>query len=182
MNEAPRIRIDDINKIRILVCHLIYSLGCPLTRDQLAEITSLEQAVNYFDLMEALNGISERLCSCQEVNGVPVYSNTKLGDAAAREFSGELPQSVREKMFEEAVKVYTRDEIKKEALVSVRYAEQENGNCTIGVTIKSSKTGRQKYYLTISAGNKDEADHIKKRIQSSPEEFRQYLENYFEEK
>ena len=103
MKEIPRIRIDDVNEIRILVCHLIYSLGCPLTRDQLAEITSLEQAVNYFDLMEALDGITARLCTCQEVNGVPVYANTKLGDAAAREFGSELPQSIRDKIFEESV-------------------------------------------------------------------------------
>ena len=162
-----------MNKIRILVCHLLYSIGCPLNRDQLIEITSLEQAVNYFDLMEALDGITGRLCTCQEVNGIPVYSNTRLGDAAAREFGSELPQSIREKMFEEAVKVYTRDEIKKDSLVSVRYAEHENGTCTIGVTIK-------KYYLTISAANKTEADSIKKRIQRSPENFRQYLESYFE--
>ena len=86
MKPEPRIRIDDVNKIRILVCHLIYSLGCPLNRDQLAEITSLEQAVNYFDLMEALEGITARLCTCTEINGIPVYANTKLGDAAAREF------------------------------------------------------------------------------------------------
>ena len=181
MKEVPRIRIDDVNKIRILVCHLIYSLGCPLNRDQLVEITSLEQAVNYFDLMEALNGITGRLCTCKEVNGNPVYDNTKRGDAAAREFGSELPQSVREKMFEEAVKVYTRDEIRKDSLVSVRYAEQQNGTCTIGVTIKSEKTGRQKYYLTISASGKEEADRIKKRIQGSPEEFRRYLESYFDE-
>ena len=126
------------------------------------------------------DGITGRLCTCQEVNGIPGYSNTRLGDAAAREFGSELPQSIREKMFEEAVKVYTRDEIKKDSLVSVRYAEHENGTCTIGVTIKSEKTGRQKYYLTISAADKAEADSIKKRIQRSPENFRQYLESYFE--
>ena len=96
-------------------------------------------------------------------------------------YFSELPQSVREKMFEEAVKVYTRDEIRKDSLVSVRYAEQQNGTCTIGVTIKSEKTGRQKYYLTISASGKEEADRIKKRIQGSPEEFRRYLESYFDE-
>ena len=113
MKEIPRIKVDDIQLIRILVCHLIYSLGCPLSREQLIEITSLEQAVNYFDLAEALNGIEERLCLVQEYDGEPVYSNTPLGDAAAREFGNTLPASIREKMFEEAVKVYTRDAIKK---------------------------------------------------------------------
>lgn len=180
MKEIPRIRIDDVNKIRILVCHLIYSLGCPLNKDQLIEITSLEQAVNYFDLMEALEGITERLCTSQEINGTIVYSNTPLGDAAAREFGSDLPQSVREKMFEEAVKVYTRDEIKKDSLVSVRYAEHGNGTCTVGITIKSPKNGRQKFYLSISADDKAEADAVKKKIQSDPEGFRRYLERYFE--
>ena len=85
-------------------------------------------------------------------------------------------------MFEEAVKVYTRDEIRKDSLVSVRYAEHENGTCTIGITLKSQKTGKQKYYLTISAEDKTEADYIKKRIQKDPEAFRQYLESYFEPK
>ena len=62
----------------------------------------------------------------------------------------------------------------------MRYAEHENGTCTIGITIKSEKTGRQKYYLTISAADKTEADKIKKRVQKSPEDFRRYLESYFE--
>ena len=58
----------------------------------------------------------------------------------------------------------------------------ENGTCTIGITLKSQKTGKQKYYLTISAEDKTEADYIKKRIQKDPEAFRQYLESYFEPK
>lgn len=179
MKQQPRIRVDNIEKIRILVCHLIYSLGCPLNEEQLVEITSLEDAVNYFDLMQALDGITNGLCTCQEINGTKVYANTRLGDAAASEFGSELPQSIREKMFEEAVKVYTRDEIKKESLVSVRYAENGNGTCTIGITIKSPKTGRQKYYLTINADDKAEADSIKNRILSDPQNFRVYIEDYF---
>ncbi len=179
MKLQPRIRVDDVEKIRILVCHLIYSLGCPLSEDQLIEITSLEDAVNYFDLMEALSGITARLCTCQEVNGTKIYANTPLGDAAAKEFGNEIPQSIREKMFEEAVKIYTRDEGKK-SLVSVRYVENGNGTCTLGVTIKSLRTGRQKYYLTINTNTKAEADAIKNHILLDTAKFRDYIESYFD--
>lgn len=178
MKQQPRIKVENIEEIRILVCHLIYSLGCPLSEDQLVEITSLEDAVNYFDLMQALDGITERLCICHEVNGTRLYENTALGNAAAMEFSMELPQSIREKMFAEAVRVYTRDEGKM-SLVSVRYAENGNGTCTLGVSIKSPHTGRQKYYITINAENKAEADFIKDRILEDTEKFKKHIEDYF---
>ncbi len=179
MREVPHIRIEDIQQIRILICHLIYSLGCPLTKNQLIEITSLEQAVNYFDLCEALDGITERLCRKLDMDGEEVYANTRLGDAAAREFGNTLPISVREKMFDEAVKVYTRDAMKKDSLFAVRYAENENGSCTIGISIKSETNGKQKYYLNVYADNKQQAKAIKSMVESEPKKFRNYLDNYF---
>ncbi len=180
MKTIPRIRVDDVQSIRILVCHLIYSLGCPLKKEQLIEITSLEQAVNYFDLIEALNGIEERLCTVEEIDDDLVYANTKLGDAAAREFGNTLPASIREKMFEEAVKVYTRDAMKKDKLYAIRYAENENGSCTIGISIKDEISGKQKYYLNIFTGDKESAEKIKKKIKSDPAQFNAYLDKYFE--
>ncbi|MGN0686711.1 MAG: DUF4364 family protein [Oscillospiraceae bacterium] len=180
MKTVPRIKLDDKHSIRILVCHLIYSLGCPLTKQQLAEITSLEQAVNYFDLMDALEGIDENLCTTSELDGDTLYTNTKLGDAAAREFCSDLPASIREKMFEEAVKVYTRDAMKKDKLYAVRYAESQNGSCTIGISIKDSHTGKQKYYLNIYTEDKDSAEKIKNRIKTDPAAFNAYLDRYFE--
>ncbi len=179
MKSVPRITIDDKDKIRILVCHLIYSLGCPLTKNQLIEITSLEQAVNYFDLIDALNGIDEHLCEVTEVDGETSYSNTAVGNHAARELSYELPASIREKMFEEAVKVYTRDAIKNDRLYAVRYAENDNGTCTVGILIKSESSGKQQYYLNIYAENKTQAEKIKDTFKNDPDRFRKLLNDYF---
>ena len=145
------------------------------------EITSLEQAVSYFDLMEALDGIDENLCTVEEIDGDLVYANTKLGNAAARELESLLPASIREKMFEEAVKVYTRDAMmRKGNMVAVRYAENENGSCTIGISIKDDITGKQKYYLNIYTGDKESAEKIKNKIKADPAKFSRYLDKYFE--
>ncbi len=179
-SNVPRIRVDDVQSIRILVCHLIYSLGCPLTKQQLIEITSLEQAVGYFELTEALDGIGDRLCTVEEIDGDLVYDNTKLGITAAKEFSSMLPASVREKMFEEAVKVYTRDAMRKNKQLAVRYAENDNGSCTIGISMKDEATGKQKYYLNIYTGDKASAESIKNKIKANPTEFQKYLDRYFE--
>ena len=61
--QVPRIRIKEIDDICVLVCYLIYSLGCPLTKAQLVEITSFEDAVNYFNLSRALEKVILRKVS-----------------------------------------------------------------------------------------------------------------------
>ena len=178
--ETPRIRIENIDEIKVLVCHLIYSLGCPLTKNQLIEITSLEEAVNYFNLIAALDNIGDRLCIVEEADGETVYSNTMLGVKAARELGDTLPASVKEKMFDEAVKVYTRDAMKKKgALLAVRYVNNANGSCTVGITVKDEETGRQKYYLSISAENPERAEQIKNKVSQDPKAFSKYLDEYF---
>lgn len=179
MKSIPRITITDTSEIQILVCHLIYSLGCPLTQNQLIEITALEQAVNYFDLIDSLHDIGERFCDVREIDGETVYSNTTIGDQAAKELSYQLPASIRDKMFEEAVKVYTRDAIKKDTLFAVRYAENDNGTCTVGVSIKDKESGKPKYYLNIAADNKEHAERIKEKLKNAPDAFRMLLDSYF---
>ncbi len=177
MTDVPRITVDNVDDIRILICYLIYSLGCPLTKNQLIEITSLEQAVNYFDLSAALSDIGERLCTVTETDGVPLYSNTRLGVKAAKEFSDRLPASVREKMFNEAVRVYTRDAIKRDATVSVKTTGNPDGSFNVGITIFDPKTGKVKYHLDVLAENDKDAENIKKKARS--QRFNEYLDDFF---
>ncbi len=177
--ETPRIRIEDKEQIRILICHLIYSLGCPLSREQLIEITSYEQAVNYFDLTEALETIGERHCVITEQEGAAFYSNTAIGIKAAKELSEDLPPSVREKMFEEAVRVYTRDAVKQHSsILSVRYAQNPKGSCTMGISIKNDN-GKQKYYLNVITETAEQAENIKSKLKNDPRGLREYLDDYF---
>ncbi len=180
MVETPRIRIEDKSEIQILVCHLIYALGCPLSREQLLEISSYEDAVNYFDMSAALDDITQRLCTSQEVNGQTVYSNTALGLKAAKEFENTLPVSLREKLFEEAVRVYTRDAIRRDCRLEVRYAKSADGSCTLGITVRDEASGREKYFLKVHTDSAERADEIKSRIKSSPQGFEDYLDKFFQ--
>ena len=178
--ETPRIRIDDVDDICVLICYLIYSLGCPLSKSQLAEITSLEDAVNYFDLANALDKVSGHLCIETDTDGEIVYTNTSKGIKAARDLGASLPLSVREKMFSEAVRVYTRDAMKKKgAFLSVRYIKNSDDTCTVGITIMDESTARQKYYVEIAAKDEQEADTIKHTVSADSRNFAKYLDNYF---
>lgn len=178
--QVPRIRIEEVDDICVLVCYLIYSLGCPLTKTQLMEITSLEDAVNYFNLTQALEKLSGHLCDETDIDGEVVYNNTPTGIKAARELGATLPLSVRDKMFKEAVRVYTRDAMKKKgSFLAVRYIKNADESCTVGITVMDEDTARQKYYVEVAAENTEQADRIKQKIKSDPEAFANYLNDYF---
>ncbi len=178
--EIPRIRITEIDDICVLICHLIYSLGCPLTKDELIEITSFEDAVNYFNLTTALEKASGHLLDVTDIDGEMVYSNTPMGIKAAKDLGAELPLSVRDKMFKEAVRVYTRDAMKKNrSFLAVRYIQNLDGTCTIGVRIMNEESAKQQYYLEIAAENSERADFIKSKIMENTKKFKSYIDDYF---
>lgn len=178
--EIPRIRIEDVDDVCVLVCYLIYSLGCPLSKNQLIEITSLEDAVNYFNLTQALEKVRGRLCDEIDVDGELVYNNTATGIKAARELGATLPFSVRDKMFKEAVRVYTRDAMqKKGSFLAVRYIKNADGSCTVGVTVTDKDSALQKYYVEIVAESEVRAELIKQKIKSDPKAFVKYMDVYF---
>ena len=181
--QVPRIRVDEIDDICVLICHLIYSLGCPLSKEQLAEITSFEDAVNYFDLTQALEKISGHLCVETDVDGELVYSNTSMGNKAARELGAALPLSVRDKLFKEAVRVYTRDAMNKRgSFLAVHYIRNTDESCTIGITVMDNDTAQQKYYMEVAADSTEQADKIKQRIKADPKGFAEYLDSFFTNK
>lgn len=178
--EIPRIRIEEIDDICVLICYLIYSLGCPLTKSQLVEITAYEDAVSYFDLINALEKVRGHLCTENDTDGETFYTNTSKGIKAARDLGASLPLSVREKMFSEAVRVYTRDAMKKKgSFFSVRYIKNPDETCTVGIRIMDETTARQKYYLEITAKDEQEAERIKHKLKSDFGNFIKFLDGYF---
>lgn len=178
--EIPRIRVENTDDICVLICHLIYSLGCPLSKNQLIEITSFEDAVNYFGLMKAIEKADGHLLKAVETDDDVYYSNTEFGVKAARELGSSIPLSIRDKMFQEAVRVYTRDAMKKKgSQIAIRYIQNLDNTCTIGIRIMDEETTKQKYFLEMTAENPEKADFIKSKIKSDPKAFTDYLENYF---
>ncbi len=177
---VPRIRIDDIDKISVLISYLIYALGCPLTKNQIIEITSLEEAVNYFDLMQSLERSTGNLWTVVELNGEKALANTDNGINAAKELADALPVSIREKMYNEAVRVYTRDAMEKGgSFLSADYVKKNDGTCTVNIKIIDTDTTQQKYNIYIETQNEEEAEAIKKKVKEDPNKFAKYLNDYF---
>lgn len=177
---VPRIRIEEIDQISILISYLIYALGCPLTKNQLIEITSLEEAVNYFDLMQSLEKSTGNLWTVVELNGENALANTDNGIIAAKELADTLPVSIREKMYNEAVRVYTRDAMEKGgSFLSADYVKKNDGTCTVNIKIIDTDTTQQKYNIYIETQNEEEAEAIKKKVKMDPNKFAKCLNDFF---
>lgn len=176
----PRIRIEDTDEISVLICYLIYTLGCPLTKNQLIEITSLEDAVSYFSLMQSIDNSIGRLIQEIDLNENKVYLNTELGIKAARELGNTLPLSIREKMFNEAVRVYTRDSMKKTgSFLSVRYSQKTDDKCTVSINIMDTDTAKQRYSITVETETSEKAEEIQNKIRNDPNKLAKILDDYF---
>ncbi|NLJ16878.1 MAG: DUF4364 family protein [Clostridiales bacterium] len=113
-NEPPKIKIDDAYKIRILICFLLHNIGAPLTDKQLIEITTEDEMVNYFDLMNALDGIDKNgLCNVVEQKGGNTYSIAENGSKIVGEVEALVPFTIREKCLKSAYRMMERAKNKK---------------------------------------------------------------------
>lgn len=177
---VPRIRIEEIDKISILICYLIYALGCPLTKEQLIEITALEEAVGYFNLMQAFEKSSDGLIEEVDFEDQKAYVNTIQGIKTARELSDTLPLSIREKMFEEAVRIYTRDTMKKKgSFLSTSSVSKPDGTSTVLITIMDTDTIKPRYSISIQTENEKQAEQIQAKLKNNPNGFAKMLDDYF---
>lgn len=177
---TPRIRIDEVNDICVLISYLIYALGCPLTKNQLIEITSLEEAVNYFNLIQALEKSTGNLCTEVELNGDKAFANTQIGIKTAIELGDTLPISIREKMFQEAVRVYTRDAMEKGgSFLTADYVKRNDETCTLNINVIDTETTKQKYHISIETPNEEEAERIRNKVKKNPNAFARYLDSFF---
>lgn len=176
----PRIRIEDIDEISILICYLIYALGCPLTTNQIIEITSLEEAVGYFNLMQAIDKSSDRLFEEIVIDEKKAFRNTVIGIKTARELGDTLPLSIREKMYKEAVRVYTRDTMKKNGtFLSTSSVKNPDNTVTLSITVMDTDTAKQRYSLSVETENSEQAETIQSRLKKNPNDFAKMLDDYF---
>lgn len=80
-------------EIRILLCYLLKSVGCPLPRAEIENALLGEELVNYFELSDAL----DKLCALGHLTlGDDGYAIAPSGAELADTLADEVPRSVKE--------------------------------------------------------------------------------------
>ena len=111
-------------EIKLLICYLLKTLDKALTRTQINEILQEYRIANYFEvngaMSELVNGgqVMSKIIDGDEV--ISITSKSKI-DVARIERS--LPKTIREKAVKAALRILTRDRIKKESKVDIEKLE-----------------------------------------------------------
>lgn len=99
----------EIYEVKILICYLLYSVEKPLSVDNINEIFSKDDIVDYFMFTTAFEELknSGHLTE-NETDGVLYYSLTELGVETAVSLKQALPSSLREKVTKRGLKLLAK--------------------------------------------------------------------------
>lgn len=177
-HEVPKIRLDDAYRIKILVCYILHHIGCPLTENQLVEIMTTDDMVNYFDLQLALNDIDKnRLCSVRTAgNGETCYAIDINGVSTVAQFESHVPLSIREKSLDTAVELIKKTQKEKESY-NIRIDETNKG-FYVDIKFFPDTPLTVKLETIIQAETREKAEKIKDNIDSNPMAFYKQIMNY----
>ena len=166
--EAPKITIDDKLNIQFYICHLLDKLGT-LSENQLSDIITECESVNYYDFLEALSVIIEKeLAEQTEEKNEIVYKLLPQGKMMSEEFYHHIPLSVREKSIEYGKKMLELSEV--ERALQCRIERTQETHCFVTVRFINEMGGPDLVNLRLYAPNLEEAKKMKERFYERPSE------------
>lgn len=157
----------EVYEVKLLLAYFLNQIDMPCTPAQLLEIATGEGIVDYFLYMEA---VKEMLDSgtiiSEEIDGAVSYRLSEKGKAGAESFKRLVPKSVRDRIYASGLRLFAK--LKNEQSIKADIIETEKGfmvSCTVsdsGVTLMN---------LSLFAPDREQAEHIKRKMVSNPSEF-----------
>lgn len=114
--------IRDPYLVKILICYLLQKLDTSLSEEQIIEILTDDQTVNYFLLTTTFAEMKKLGHVEKQGKG---YLLTKLGRETAEQLSGELPMTLRERVLHQAGELSRQHRRNNETAVDI--VETEGG-------------------------------------------------------
>ena len=175
--EAPKITIDDSLLIQIYLCYLLEQLG-DLTEEQLSDIITECEAVNFYSFLEALSVMVEKeLTSKSEEKNGTVYHLLPTGKLMAQEFYRRVPLSIREKSLEYGRKVLEMAELERSRICRIEHTRDNNIYLT--VRFLNEMGGPDLMDLKIYAPDLEQAKQMRERFLEKPSDIVTKVMNFF---
>ncbi len=179
MYEAPKITIDDKLTIQIYLCYLLQQLG-NLTRDQLSDVITEIEAVNFFEYLEALSIAEEKnlIKSAEEKKGNFILSLLPQGETMAREFYHRIPLSIREKSLEYGKYMLEMADLERSIICRIERTNYD-GPCFLTVRFLNEINGDELMDLKIYAPDFEQAKQMRERFYEKPSDIVTKIMNMF---
>lgn len=159
--------ITDIYAVKILLCYFLNKIDRAVTPNQLLEIATSSNIVNYFSYNHAVDSMLENGLICEKtVDYELFYELTEKGKTGAEEFKTMAPKTAREKILAEGLRFFAK--LKNENTVSFELFENEKG-CEVKCLCVDN--GMKLMELSLFAPDLEQAELIKKKIRMNPQAF-----------
>ena len=176
--ESPKITIDDKLTIQIYLCFLIDRLG-KLTEEQLNDIITEHEAVNFLEYLEALSIAQEKeLIRSAKNNGRKLFSLLPKGKMMADEFFSRIPLSIREKSIEYGQYVVKMAELERSVVCRIERGGL-NEPCFLTVKFLNEMGGPNLMELKIYAPDFEQAKQMRERFYEKPSDTVAKIMNMF---
>ena len=122
--------LSDRTEIKILICYILSNISQPMPSQQLCDILTGQELVNYFELQDALSHlIKQNLIT--ETDGK--YAITDEGRDISRQLEKTLPYSIRERAYKAVIESTEYALLKRQNVTSITPVKGGgyNLNCTI---------------------------------------------------
>lgn len=153
--------LNTLQEIRILLCYMLNTAGCPMDRDAVTEILVGGGMVNYFDTEDAIEELIRMGHLAEEGRTIAVtQTGAQIGDSLAVR----VPYTLRERSAEAALKLLKRRQVEQNNKVDIRRLEE--GGYTVTCTIRDGQ--RDLLSVTLRVSDNHQAEQVKECFLSEP--------------
>ncbi|MBR1739721.1 MAG: DUF4364 family protein [Ruminococcus sp.] len=159
--------VSEVYRVQILLAYFLNRINQLCTPNQLAEIATAEEIVNYFDYTAAISAMLENgTLELTEVDGTEYYRLTPKGEAGAETFKTQVSKSIRDKIYAAGLRLFAK--LKNERDISFDITPQERGynvhcRCCDGDIVLMD--------IDLYAPDEEQANFIRSKIQMNPTDF-----------
>lgn len=159
--------LKDPYAIKILLAYFLRQINRPVTPQQLCEIATSDNVLNYFDYTQAVNSMVEGgAIELKEIDGVEYYILTELGKTGSYEFKSYIPRSFREKILSAGLTFFANQ--KNEQFVTVEVTELEKG---ANVHFECKDKNVTLISLDLFAPDLEQGNYLAEKIRQNPSPF-----------
>ena len=176
-HEYPKITIDDKFTIQIYLCFLIDRLGS-FTEEQLSDIITEHEAVNFLEYLEALGVAKETELIKSEKDKNNLLSLLPKGKMMADEFYSRIPLSIREKSLEYGKYVLEMAELERSVVCRIERGKFDEP-CYLTVKFLNEMGGPNLMELKIFAPDFEQAKLMRERFFEKPSDIVTKIMNMF---
>ncbi len=160
-------KIKDSYMVKILLCFFLYKIKKHVTPNQLMEIATSNDIVNYFAYTEAINDlISAKSIEIIENDGEEYFHLTELGEKGAMNFKDILPKSLREEILTAGMRLFAQ--LKKNHDVKCEISQADNG---FYVHLICLDMGNVLMDIELFTPNIEQAEFMKEKLLLDPTVF-----------